>query len=212
MRNNITLIKSIFIIALTLSIFGFALTQSLFRDTETSNTGMFLVGTLDMEVGSANGSSAESLVVTNFGKTDVIKGSKTWHINNIGSLPGELEFALENSIDRENGCNEPESLVDTTCDNPGDGQGELGAVIATTVSVTQHNTTKQIISSNLSPLSLQSYADQWVANAGKIIIPPGESVTVTLSWNAENSQFANEVQSDQVSFDIVFQLSQVQGN
>lgn len=212
MKNNITLFKSIFIIALTLSIFGFALTQSLFRDRETSETGTFLVGTLDMEVGGANGTAAEQLVVSDFGKSGVIKGAKTWKITNVGTLPGELEFAIENITDTENGCNEPEALIDSSCDNPGEGSGELGAKIATAVKLTQDTKTTQVVTSTLSPLVLQSYAEQWLANAGKVIVPPGETVSVTLEWSAEDSEFSNEVQSDKVSFDLIFQLSQVQNS
>ncbi|OGJ15751.1 MAG: hypothetical protein A2632_02235 [Candidatus Pacebacteria bacterium RIFCSPHIGHO2_01_FULL_46_16] len=202
-------IQSIFVISFTLAIVGYTLTQSLFSDVETSDTSRFVVGTLDMDVVAPNGSSAESIAVTNFGGPDSLTGGKTWKITNVGSLPGELSMSLANLVNNENGCNEPEALVDVTCENPGLGQGELGAVITATVLLDDGVHPDPIIVSNLATSAQEEFALQWVTNAGKINLPAGDSLEVQLSWSSEVTSFANEIQSDSVMFDIVFDLEQV---
>lgn len=202
-------IQSIFVISFTLAIVGYTLTQSLFRDTETSDTSQFVVGTLDMDLTAQNGSAAESISVTNFGTPGSLNGGKTWKITNIGSLPGELSMSVLNLVNNENGCNEPEALVDVTCENPGTDQGELGAVITATVFLDDGVHPDPVIVSTLEPGSQENFALQWLTNAGTVSLPAGDSVEVQLTWSSDANSFENEIQSDSIMFDVVFDLEQV---
>jgi hypothetical protein len=188
---------------------GLASTQALFRDVEQSQQGVFVVGTLDMNVEEPSGQVAESIVVSNIGESTSIDGGKTWVVNNVGSLPGRLTFSLDNIRNYENSCNEPEALEDVTCGNPGEGEGELGENIETTVTLTKGGSSSQVITASLATDQASSYQTQWIDNANDPIIPPGGSVEVTFAWSADEYSFGNEVQSDSVKFDVVYELEQV---
>ncbi|NCN82647.1 MAG: hypothetical protein GW947_01645 [Candidatus Pacebacteria bacterium] len=202
-------IQSIFVISFTLAIVGYTLTQSLFRDTETSDTSQFVVGTLDMDLTARNGSVAESISVTNFGSPNSLEGGKTWKITNVGSLPGELSMSVVNLVNNENGCNEPEALVDVTCENPGTDQGELGVVITAKVLLDDGVHPDPVIVTTLGPGSQDNFALQWLTNAGTVSLPAGDSVEVQLTWSSDASSFENGIQSDSIIFDVVFDLEQV---
>lgn len=211
MNGKKILVSSLIIAAV--SIGGYYGSQALFTDTETSTTAQFTVGTLDLDVDGNNGQAFDNFQVTNIGADGTLEGGKTWTINNTGSLPGRLTFALDNLVNYENGCNEPEALVDDTCSDPGPGEGETGVVANVVVSLND----TAVINSNLSDLSQADYETQWLANLtpGDRIIPPGGSVTVTMNWNIDHDSYNNEVQSDSIEFDTVFTLDQVapvQGN
>lgn len=181
---------------------------ALFTDTETTTDSSFTVGTLDMDVNGNNGTEFERFTVENIGADGTVNGGKTWVINNSGTLPGELTFSMADLDNIENGCNEPEALVDTTCDDPGPSQGELGDAITTTVTLDG----TQVISSNLANASATGYATQWDTNAGTVVIPAGGSVTVVMNWSTDPQSYGNEIQSDSLSFDLAFNLEQVTPN
>ncbi len=209
MLKNLGILKSLFLLSLV-GVIGFMATQALFIDRETSQESSFVVGTLDMTVGGPGSEQAESIQVNGVGAQNLVSGGKSWTINNVGSLPGKFSFELQNIKNIENGCNEPESLEDTSCGTPGDGQGELGAVILTTIKVTEPNQAERtIFSSNLSTENADEYQTFWKNNAGTVTIPAGKSLILTMEWSTQNSQFGNEVQSDSVLFDLVFNLNQV---
>ena len=205
---NKTIFRNLAIIIGVVAI-GLTSTQALFRDVEQSQQGVFVVGTLDMTVEGAGGQVAESIVVENIGETSTANGGKTWTVNNVGSLPGKLTFKLANIRNIENGCNEPEALVDTTCGDPGVDEGELGASISTVVSLDQGEGWQSVVISSLGSDQVNQYYDQWQANAGTVIIPPSGSVDVKFEWLADQYSFGNEVQSDSVVFDVVYELEQI---
>ena len=192
-----------------IGVVGFMTTQALFIDREESAPGEFIVGTLDMTVSGPGSSQAETLQVTGIGAQNMVQGGKSWQINNVGTLPGTFAFVLQNIRNFENGCNEPEAQADTSCDTPGEGQGELGSAVAVSLSITQGEETRQILSTTLSPNTNQTFADQWQENAGTILVPAGQTITVTLNWSTADSSYANEAQSDSVSFDTILTLQQV---
>jgi hypothetical protein len=208
-HSKLTLLKSLFVITVTVSISGFALTQSLFRDTERSENSSFVVGTLDLSVDGQNGTQAESITVTNIGSSGAQSSGKTWVIKNVGTLPGKLLLYVDNLINYENGCNDPEQVVDLTCDNPGPNSGELGGAIRATVSYKQSGTTTPVVSTSLSTPNATQFSEQWVATAGSVVIPPGGTIEVTFNWSVAESSYENEIQSDSTAFDIIFDLKQV---
>jgi hypothetical protein len=208
MLGKLGLLKSLFLISLV-GVIGLMTTQALFVDREQSAQSSFVVGTLDMTVEGINNQQAESLQVSGVGAQNVVSGGKSWVINNVGSLPGEFSFALSNVKNFENDCNEPEALEDTTCANPGENLGELGKNIQTVIKLKENNQERTIFTSDLSAENGAQYEALWKANAGKVTIPPGQSVTVSIDWTTEGKDFGNEVQSDSTSFDITFNLRQI---
>ena len=203
MQSKAKILVSLMVISLV-GYSGYRASLALFSDTETNTESSFQAGTLDLDVDS-NNQGFDSFQVSNIGTDGTVSGGKTWTITNVGSLPGILTFSVDTLVNRENGCNEPESKADTTCDSPGDGQGELGNALSTTVRVNG----SQVVASNLATANQGQYASQW-DSAGQVIIPAGQSVEVNMNWETNPSQYGNEIQSDGLSFDIGFLLTQVQ--
>lgn len=191
---------------------GYRLTQALFSDTETSADNTFTAGTLDLSVDGNNGTAFDSIVVDNLGADGTISGTRTWTINNSGSLPGTLSFSVIDLINFENGCNEPEAIVDETCANPGPGEGELGDAISTTVVLNDGTTTTTVVNSDLATANASQYASQWNTNAAETVIPAGGNVTVTMNWSTDPESYGNEIQSDSLTYNVQFDLEQVTPN
>jgi len=198
---------------------GYAASQALFTDTETGTDSSFTVGTLDMDIDGNNGdpTAFDNFAVTNIGADGTVSGGKTWTINNTGSLPGNLTFALASLANAENGCNEPEALSDVTCANPGPTEGELGEAMTVTVlldddGATGPNPATTVVTSDLATANQGVYAADWNTNAGTVEIPAGGSVDVTMNWETDPSSYGNEIQSDSLGFDVSFVLEQVTPN
>jgi len=188
-------------------------TSALFTDTETNTANVFTAGTLNMTVGGNDGTAFENFAISNIGADGTVSGGKEWTITNTGSVPGNLTFKLNALTNYENGCNEPEALDDTTCDNPGAGQGELGDAISVTVDLdTNADGTYDkpaVVNSDLATAHQAQYASQWNTNAGTVTIQPGESVKVKMNWETDPASYGNEIQSDSVEFGIQYDLTQV---
>lgn len=207
-NQSLIAVKSVFIFSV-IAVVGFMTTQALFIDRETSGENQFVVGTLDMTVSGESSVQADTVTVQGIGAQHITNGGKRWNIKNVGSLPGELHFAVSNIRNLENGCNEPEALVDTSCADPGENQGELGQHITATVGLRNGATSNQLFTHTLATQDSSVFTRLWQEKAGTIIIPPGESKLLELSWSVTESHFENEVQSDSVTFATTFQLKQV---
>ncbi len=188
---------------------GYQVTSALFSDTETSAQNTFQTGTLDMSVGGANGTAFDNIVVNNIGVDGTVNGSKTWTITNSGSVPGNLTLAVTDLKNYDNGCNEPEALVDTTCGNPGEGEGELGGETAAKITLNDGTGDKEVVSTTLATADMGEYATQWNTKAGTVTIPAGGSVTVKMDWANDPTQYGNEIQSDSLDYKVKFDLLQV---
>ncbi len=193
---------------------GYALTQALFSDTETSGTNTITAGTLNMTVGGADGTAFENIVVENLGVDGTVSGQKEWTIINTGSVPGTLKMQLNDIVNIENGCNEPEALADTTCATPGNGLGELGGVITTAVQLDRDGgesaeSYTSVLTSTLATANQAAYATQWNTNAGVVEIPAGGQVKVRMDWENDPATYGNEIQSDSLTFGVQFDLTQV---
>ncbi|MDO8636905.1 MAG: hypothetical protein Q7R34_11870 [Dehalococcoidia bacterium] len=115
-------------------------TMAVFTDNETAS-GTFAVGTMDFRYRVSqdgglhwgawqNGSSASfNLPRLRRGQN----GTVIYQIENLGTVDALLDLRNVVVVDYENGCKKREKKVDTTCDNPGAGQGELGATLLVTV-------------------------------------------------------------------------------
>lgn len=193
---------------------GYALTQALFSDTEESGTNTITAGTLNMTVGGADGTAFDNIVVNNIGVDGTVSGQKEWTIVNTGSVPGTLKMQLNDIVNIENGCNEPEAIVDTTCATPGNGEGELGGVITAAVQLDKDGVgTGQsyaaVVNSTLATANQPAYASQWDTNAGVVTIPAGGQVKVRMDWSNNPATYGNEIQSDSLTFGVQFDLTQV---
>lgn len=181
----------------------FSVTYAYFKSNSVTKGGKFTAGTLNLKVGE-DGTSSESFTIDNIGESDVKSGSKTWTITNTGTLQGQLFLKLENLNNFENGCNEPEGTVDTTCDNPGENQGELGRFI--TLKVYLNDTL--VAESNLDETNTNAITNAWNA-AAPVILNAGQSDVVRIDWSLNENDYGNEIQSDSLSFDVGFELAQV---
>jgi len=180
---------------------GFAATRAFFRARVQSTDSSFTVGTLDLSVNDKQ-EAVDNFVVEGIGASGDISGSKTWTIKNVGTLPGKLYFSLSNLDNQENGCNRAETVDETTCAD--DNVGELGNVVDATVSV---NGTI-MVETALANTNQADYANQWNEKP-EVIIPAGESVEVTMNWNASQADYDNSIQSDSLTFDTIFDLVQL---
>lgn len=181
----------------------FAATRAYFTDRSTATGNNFTVGTLELEVGGANGSNVEPIVFDNIGASGKIDGSRTWTVTNKGTLDGRLYFKIDNLVNNENGCNEPETKVDTTCDNPGPNEGELGDK----VDVNVYLDGVKVTTTNLATANQSVIGNTWNALPA-VIIPAGQSRTVKVDWSMDPAKYGNEIQSDNLSFDSDFDLVQ----
>ena len=192
------------LVVLAVALATFAATSAYFSSTSSTTGSKFVVGTLDLAVGGAGGSTIEPFLIDNIGETNVSSGSKTWVVTNKGSLTGRLYFKLVNVNNAENGCNTPEMVVDTTCDNPGEGQGELGKQIRTKVYLND----LMVAESDLDEANKNRITNIW-SSMTPVVLTAGETARVKLEWSMANESYGNEIQSDSLGFDVDFSLVQV---
>lgn len=164
------------------------------------------MGTLDMDVDGQRGVAIEPFVVDNIGQEGNIFGAKTWSVNNQGSLPGRLYLQIRNVTNNENECNEPETLVDTSCgtDAIGAGLGELGSKLNFRVYLDD----VLVSTSNLTETDIPTVRTAW-NNLTPVVIEAGQSGIVRVEYSAGENDYGNEIQSDSTEFDIRFDLVQV---
>jgi len=108
-------------------------TMSYFNDTETSTGNTFTAGSIDLKIdlqcpgGGCNFSLRDLNGESFFHEYDIKPGDTgevtiSWHVTSNDAW-GRIRLA--DLIDYENDCNEPEGDVDTSCGDPGLGEGEL---------------------------------------------------------------------------------------
>lgn len=209
---NKKILLAIVIVGGLATIGGIAATSALFTDTETNSANTFTAGTLNLTVGGEDGSAFESFNLDNLGVDGQVKGGKTWTIVNTGTVPGELTLKMNDLVNNDNGCNEPEAIVDTTCGNPGPNEGELGTNMAATILLDPDATgpadASTVVSTTLATDNQGEFATQW-ANAGVVTIPAGGQATVTMNWATDPENYTNVIQSDSLAFGLQFDLVQV---
>lgn len=192
---------SVSLIALVIALAG-AGTYAYFTATRTTSANRFTAGTLDLDV-AANGNKLEPFVIENMGDNANISGTKTWTIKNTGTLPGRLLLRLQNVINTENGCNDQEKVADATCEEPGD-EGELGNAVLLKVALDGVDQ----VQSTLATDQMTKIGSDWVA-LPEIVLQADEERTITVHWAADENSYGNEIQSDDVQFDVNFRLIQL---
>jgi len=172
-----------------------------FTATRTAETNTFTAGTLDLNVTGDNIAN-KPFVITNMGANANISGSQDWTITNTGSLPGRLLVRITNLDNQENGCNDQEASVETAC--AADTVGELGGVI--TLNVAMDGVDQ--VASTLTNADLLEIGDEWNDTVTPVIMQPGDTHVITMHWATDENAYGNEIQSDSLTFDTVFQLIQ----
>lgn len=166
----------------------------------TTSVNRFQQGTLDLDVASG-GVAVEPFVIENIGVNGDISGAKEWTVKNTGTLPGRLLVRIKNLQNNENGCNDQEKEVEPNC--LVDSLGELGGVINLQLSL--NGTDK--VSSLLATANQGNIGTAWKA-LPTITLQPNETVTVGAHWATGEAGYGNEVQSDDLTFDMDFRLIQ----
>lgn len=182
---------------------GFAATRAFFNARVKSTDSSFTVGTLDLSVNNKQ-EGVDSFVVEGIGASGDIAGSKTWTVKNTGTLPGKLYFKLDKLVNYENGCNRAEKVNDPDCETKSNEEGNLGAVLNTSVYVNGN----LMANSKLATTNQDDYSTQWNSKSD-VIIPAGESVEVKMEWAAGQDGYDNRIQSDSLNFDTIFDLVQL---
>lgn len=175
-------------------------TVSYFLDVETSSGNMFITDTFGLRVGD------DDPTTWNFTRENILPGDNGKEgvgLHNNENMDGELSISFDNLLDEENACWEPEYADESDCD--ADTNGELGEKLDILAYLDENNngdyeTTDTLIyngkASGILGGSLSDY-----------LLPSAATEYFMLEWSLD-SAVVNNVQSDKVVFDIVFNLNQ----
>jgi len=180
---------------------GITGTWAYFTATRTAETNTFTAGTLDLNV-AGDSIANKPFVITNMGANANISGTQDWTITNTGTLPGRLLVRITNLDNQENGCNDQEASVETAC--AGDTIGELGGVVTLNVALDD----VEQVASTLTNADVLEIGDEWNDTVTPVIMQPGDTHVITMHWATDEDSYGNEIQSDSLTFDTVFQLIQ----
>lgn len=126
---------------------------------------------------------------------------KEWTLKNTGSLPGRLLVRLENVENINRGCNDQKRRERPNCDN--EDFGMLGQYINLTLELDG----REMASSTLADEDQNLIRERWSA-LDPIIFQPGDEKTIKILWSSDPDNYGNEIQADEVRFDISFRLIQ----
>lgn len=190
------LLLSSIAIAATATLLGVG-TFAKYSDSETASTHSVAAGTLDLLINPDTGPEYVPFSVTNAKPGDVSE-VKMIHFTNVGSLPGKFFVKVVMDSNDENGINEPEAKAGDTTD------GLLGGELAANMLVTIDG----IGAMQQQPLTVLGAAPAtlWPYDGG--ILGAGVGHWVSVSWSIPDT-VGNKIQSDTVSFHLVFSLEQV---
>jgi predicted ribosomally synthesized peptide with SipW-like signal peptide len=127
---------SFFVLAAAVVLTGIAVTRTFFQDTETSSGNKFVAGKFNLQVGSQCTYNGDVITDCNWLAPKDLSGELFFNFNDV--KPGDygentIKLHVDNNdawmcaratnlVSDDNGCDKPESDIDTTC---GPGQGEL---------------------------------------------------------------------------------------
>lgn len=192
-------------------------TRAYFSDTETSTDNTLASGTLDLKVDDKEDANVVHVTLSDMkpGQT----ASYNWTLSNSGSLSGKPWVEITNLRNYDNGCNDPEEETpDTTCGDPGLGDGELGANLLMKLNAPGsvgyvYPNHASCVGGNQCPLNYWNslgHIDEVVD--GQVWDTIAASSTLAGPMVLEfvvPSTTGNIIQSDSVKFDLVFHLEQV---
>lgn len=164
-------------------------TYAAFSDTESSNNNTVTAGTLDLTVNGGD-SAVEAISITDAVPGD--SGTGTLTLANAGTVDGNLDVSISAINSSENGTNDPESSA-------GDAGSSDGVELEEQLTVTISLGGTQLVSDTVNNLSTGSIGTQ-ALNAGS-------SADLDMSYTVD-SNAGNLIQSDSVSLDLTFTLTQ----
>ncbi len=193
-------------------------TKAVFSDTETSSGNSFTTGTLDLQVDNQDDPNVIHVTLSNIKPGDT--ASYMWTLSNTGSLPGKPWVEITNVKNYDNGCNEPEQAApDSTCGNPGPGEGELGQNLMMKLNAPGSVGYVYPHGGSCTDSGSKCPLDYW-ASLGRIdqvidgqiwdTIAPSSTLAgpMVLEFQIPTT-VGNIIQSDSVQFDVVFHLDQI---
>lgn len=180
-------------------------TIAYYNDTETSSGNAFLAGTLNLKVDNddptARFYSAED-IKPGYEDKDI------WELRNTGSLDGYLHITFANLVNDEMGCPEPEQNEggDTTCDNPGEGQGELAENLDILIYLDEN--TNEDFDLGIDTLIYQGKVRGILqGDLFNYKLNSGDEKDFIMEMKVDSS-VGNIIQSDKAGYDINFELTQ----
>ena len=123
---------------------------------------------------------------------------------------------VENLVNRDNGCNDPESEVDGTCGDPGVGEGELQDNIHLKIWYDVSDLEEATPCDNIWQEEELVLVDGATINGNNGVwplgqLPGGEKTCLGVGWSVPNA-VGNIIQTDSVTGDISFYVEQVRNN
>jgi hypothetical protein len=202
------ILMSVFAIAAMAAIAGVG-SFALWSDTEGSLANSITADYLDLTV------SGVPITIENVmpGQT----GSSVLFVkNNSETVYANLTFAMANLVNAENGCPEAESNEgeDTSCSNPGNGEGELDENVTVSVMVASVNGGVADTYVPVTGFTSMTLADFVAADLSGLALPmdPGQEMAVKVDWTVNNSAtpFADNIfMTDSVKADFTATLTQM---
>ncbi len=197
---NTKILMSVLVIGLTTMAVGGAMTGAFFSDVETSEDNTFTAGTLDLTFGGG----AETTDVT---IGDIAPGSedkKILNLKNGGSIDGYLKNIVFSGLEnKEKTCNEPEKEKEgATCGDEGELAGNLHLKIYID-DVEDGNFVGGDDTVVYTGMANNIESEVTVNDELK----GGNVKQLRVEWSVAND-VGNEIQTDQVVFDMKFSLSQ----
>jgi predicted ribosomally synthesized peptide with SipW-like signal peptide len=173
-------------------------TYAMMSDTEQSTNNSITAGTLNLRT-AGNEAKTRVFSVSNAGTGS--SGSESMRVNNVGSLDGYLNFDVGAITDHENGVvNDPEANDPDENNGP---PGELSQYVTLRMGYDANN------NGVLDPdeVVVQGSLDgmEHVQFNPNVPIPAGQSRRFIVEWEIDE-EAGNEVQSDSVEVDFVFEL------
>jgi predicted ribosomally synthesized peptide with SipW-like signal peptide len=200
-------------------------TTAYFSNTETSSGNTFIAGAIDLKVDSKCTYNGEPVSSCNFEPSD-LDGTAIFNLNDVkpgdegedtislhvDTNPAWICAEISNITNMENGCNPPEAKVDTTCDNPGEDDGELWDNLY--FNIWMDDDCDNVPEEGELPYLVEN------AKATDIKWPIADSTTggqpiqnacIGVAWYVPGT-VENEIQSDSVSGDVTFKAYQARNN
>lgn len=198
--------------------------RAIFSDTETSVGNTFSAGTLNLTVDGQDDPNVVHVSLADMKPGDGTGGAEhstiqyQWTLCNTGSLSGQPYIEIINLSDYDNNCNEPEAGVpDSSCGDPGLGEGELSANLFMQINAAGSGGFEYphgapcVDGGRNCPLSYwASYGS--IGNGAPSTwqtIPAGGCIAPMVLELEIPTTVDNIIQSDSSEFDIVFHLDQI---
>lgn len=236
MKKRLAVIITVAIaVCVSIALIGSVGTGAWFSDQETSTGNTLTAGTLDLQVDGKDDPLIETITVTDMKPGDTY--THVWKVRNIGSIPGKVTIKITSIVSDDNGCNDPEEAAEIGeygSASPGAGEGELPRFIRTQVFKSHVNVESPIgwgindyHSHNLtgrnpsgSPTGGMIYIEDLTMDGQvlgenefhmvKIVLKlDSDVINDGAGWWTGHDVDDNILQSDDVTFDVVFDLEQV---